>query len=399
MARHQYEVLWESIQFSRQAEYHDCVATTNSQWRCQLADNCVNNYNTDRELSFSPSKVICIDESFTCWYGQGKNGINTRLPMYVAIDHKPENGCEIQDSCDGVAQIMLRLRLVKDEADERRYLDALAVGGEQGHGENVGHGTKVALDVVKPWLDWQGPPRIVCGDSYFASVATCKEFATCNIGFIGIVKTATKEYPMDYLKQAEVERRGGMHALVSKDGDGVAELVSLMWVDRERRFFIGNMEGTEQTEPIYRKRWRQIDETMEEDAELVHLEIPQPMMVKTYYNVCGKIDQHNRKRQTDVELEKYLCTNDWSKRINLSLLSMIIVDTLNFDQACKGQECDASAHDWIMGLTEEMIDNDFDRPSSSPIPILKSTHLKDKNGHSLQRQCRVCKIKCTKSYW
>ncbi len=49
-----------------------------------------------------------------------------------------------------------------------------------------------------------------------------------------------------------------------------------------------------------------------------------------------------------------------------------------------------------MGLTEDMIDNDFDRPSSSPIPILKSTHLKDKNGLSLQQQCCVCKIKCTK---
>ncbi len=38
----------------------------------------------------------------------------------------------------------------------------------------------------------------------------------------------------------------------------------------------------------------------------------------------------------------------------------IIVDTLNFDQSCKGQESKASAHDWIMGLTEELMDNEFD---------------------------------------
>ncbi len=81
--------------------------------------------------------------------------------MYVTIDCEPENGCENQDSCDGVAQIMLCLWLVKDEADERRYLDTLAVGGEQGHGENVGHCTKAVLEVVKPWLDWRGPPWIV----------------------------------------------------------------------------------------------------------------------------------------------------------------------------------------------------------------------------------------------
>ncbi len=107
--------------------------------------------------------------------------------MYVAIYGKPENGCEIQDSCDGVAQIMLRLQLVKDEADEQRYSDDLAAGCKHGHGENVGHGTKVVLEVVKPYLDWQGPLWIVCGDSYFASIATCKEFATHKIGFIGII--------------------------------------------------------------------------------------------------------------------------------------------------------------------------------------------------------------------
>ncbi len=58
-----------------------------------------------------------------------------RLQIYVAIDCKPENGCEIQDLCDGVAQIMLHLWLDKDEADERRYFDALAVGCKQGSGE------------------------------------------------------------------------------------------------------------------------------------------------------------------------------------------------------------------------------------------------------------------------
>ncbi len=108
-------------------------------------------------------EVICINESISCWYSQEGNWFNIGLPIYVAIDHKPENGCEIQDSCHSVAQIMLHLWRVKDEADERRYLDALAIGGKQGHGENVGHGTKNALELVKLWLDWQGPPWILVG--------------------------------------------------------------------------------------------------------------------------------------------------------------------------------------------------------------------------------------------
>ncbi len=73
------------------------------------------------------------------------------------------------------------------------------------------------------------------------------------------------------------------------------------------------------------KCWRQIDETMEENEELVCLETPQPMMVKFYYHVCVKIDQNNQKKKADIELE-----------------------------------CKASPHDQIMGLTEKMIDSDFD---------------------------------------
>ncbi len=57
-------------------------------------------------------------------------------------------------------------------------------------------------------------------------------------------------------------------------------MISLMWVDREWCFYIGNIKRTEQTEPIYWKCWQQIDETIKEDAELVHLKIPQPLMIK-----------------------------------------------------------------------------------------------------------------------
>ena len=38
--------------------------------------------------------------------------------MYVAVDRKPENVCEIQDSCDGKSNIMMRLKLVKSAAAE-----------------------------------------------------------------------------------------------------------------------------------------------------------------------------------------------------------------------------------------------------------------------------------------
>jgi hypothetical protein len=33
--------------------------------------------------------------------------------MYIAIDHKPENGCEIQNAACEQSGVMLRLKLVK----------------------------------------------------------------------------------------------------------------------------------------------------------------------------------------------------------------------------------------------------------------------------------------------
>ena len=47
------------------------------------------------------------------WYGVGGDWINAGLPFYVAMDHNSENGCEIQDACDGRSMIMMRINIVK----------------------------------------------------------------------------------------------------------------------------------------------------------------------------------------------------------------------------------------------------------------------------------------------
>ena len=38
--------------------------------------------------------------------------------MYVAIDRKPDNGCEIQDAYCGRSKIMITLKLVKTVTEE-----------------------------------------------------------------------------------------------------------------------------------------------------------------------------------------------------------------------------------------------------------------------------------------
>ena len=133
--------------------------------------------------------------------------INHGLPQYVAIDRKPENGCEIQNAACGRSGVMLRLKLVKGvnlpgSEDE-------VFGSNE---ESLLHGTNVLKHVVSPWF---GSNRIVCADSYFASVGAAKELFCNGLRFIGVVKTATRGYPKTFLTSVELHNRGDFLALRS----------------------------------------------------------------------------------------------------------------------------------------------------------------------------------------
>jgi len=89
------------------------TSISHAEYRCLLIDDMVKIFNKHREDSFIPSEWICVDESISRWYGLGGNWINIGLPMYVATDRKPGNGCAIQNAGCADSRIMLRLLLVK----------------------------------------------------------------------------------------------------------------------------------------------------------------------------------------------------------------------------------------------------------------------------------------------
>ena len=83
-----------------------------------LVAGFVDPINSHRKQFVMLGHVICVDESMYQWYGLGGHWINMGLPMYVAIDRKPEDGCEIQSACCALSGIILQLKLVKSEAAE-----------------------------------------------------------------------------------------------------------------------------------------------------------------------------------------------------------------------------------------------------------------------------------------
>ena len=106
MPRKRFDDLRMCIRFSEQPP--NCPSDmTSEQYHWRLVDDFVKNFNEHRAQKYSPSDEICIDNSMSWWYGQGGHWINHGLPMYVAIDRKPENGCEIQNAACGRSGVMI----------------------------------------------------------------------------------------------------------------------------------------------------------------------------------------------------------------------------------------------------------------------------------------------------
>jgi Transposase IS4 len=82
---------------------------------------------------------------------------------YDSIDRKPESGCELQNTGCGNAGVLRRLKLVVSAEDE--------AASHASHPEIL-HGTKLLTDLVRPWA---GSVRVICADSYFASIQAAEQ--------------------------------------------------------------------------------------------------------------------------------------------------------------------------------------------------------------------------------
>ena len=133
----------------------------------KLVDDFIEAFNLHQRENFIPGTFICTDKSISCWYVGSGFWINEGLPCYIAIDLKPENGCEIQNLACEESGVMLQLNLVKNIQEEVKA----ELRQESGNGDDLIHGCKVLKELIEPWYHTH---RVVCADSYFASVSTAK---------------------------------------------------------------------------------------------------------------------------------------------------------------------------------------------------------------------------------
>jgi hypothetical protein len=178
-------------------------------------------------------------------------------------------------------------------------------------------------------------------------------------------KNCNKGLPYATISTKELQQRGDCYGLESKKADGIPYLLSFVWMDRDRRYFIALGSSLFDGTPLTRTRWRQIGDDPEADPSRFELTIAQPKVAEVYYSACAKIDQHNRDCQDTLMLERKLVTNDWSTRVNLSILAVILVDSwrvyskMTFPAEFTGLK--KIQKDFHGHLAAELIDNNYDQ--------------------------------------
>jgi Transposase IS4 len=189
-------------------------------------------------------------------------------------------------------------------------------------------------------------------------------------------------YPNAYLSNLEMQSRGQHHGLIAKDETGRPELLSFVWVDRERRYFIATAGSLNAGFPYTRTRWRQLEDDRFAPPEQVTFHIAQPYAAELYYSACGKVDQHNRDRQDTLQLECKIGTQNWATRVNHTILAMCVVDSwkiysrlaFGIDQSATETQGDFYGH-----LAAELIDNNYDQVAAVRRSIGQSTGRRPDN--------------------
>ena len=177
--------------------------------------------------------------------------------------------------------------------------------------------------------------------------------------FIGVVKTATKKFPMSYLSNLEVVQHGDYKGLVARGTDGQPTMLLFIWMDRDCCYFVASASSLDSGIPYSCNRWCQVSLELDTLPENVELTTPQPKATEVYYRTCSVIDQHNRHRQDNLKTKKKLETKKWDMRVNLTIFSMIVVDTwLVYSQVTGSTELQS---EFYVCLAEELIDNNIDR--------------------------------------
>lgn len=116
------------------------------------------------------------------------------------------------------------------------------------------HSTAGFRRLVEPWQETKSN---VCADSYIASAQYAVTPLKLGVHFTGLVNTETRGFPMKLLRERKLTGRGQKINMICDVDCGHGELLALVSVDRNRRYFRSPTCCTTRGVPYSRYHWRQ----------------------------------------------------------------------------------------------------------------------------------------------
>jgi hypothetical protein len=111
--------------------------------------------------------------------------------------------------------------------------------------------------LLHPWFN---TGRVVCADSYYASVHAAEELLHHGRRFIGEVKTETRRYPMRFLPEFELQSHCDYKGMFMKDENGSPSLFAFVWIDQDHHYFISSVSNLSPGTPYSHVRLRQLED-------------------------------------------------------------------------------------------------------------------------------------------
>jgi hypothetical protein len=359
----------------------------------------VNAFNDHRASCCSPSWCLCVDEKTSSFRPRKGVYCDDGPPTLTKIIRKPKSvSIELKDCTDAQTRITLRLELQegKEAMRSKQFAD------------RYNSGTSILLRLVSPWFH---SGRMVVGDSAFASVEAAIACHDRGIHFSGLVKTATRRFPMAYLNALDLLSRGDHAVCVSKPSAS-CQLLAVAWNGGKKRKCIVSTSGvtTLAAKPATRIRYTNVGDGTSVKTEKV---TPWPQVVSNYFLAANASDVNNHYRQGSLKLEESWITHTWWHRPLATVLGTIEADAYLAYLAFNTDADKLSHRDFTEEIASGLIHNSFDDSGStgdeiqlrkrkradpdtmSPICNLKLLSSSDaarpeKGSRRTQRTCRVC---------
>jgi hypothetical protein len=282
------------------------------------------------------------------------------MPHVTKIARKPKGvGTEFKCAADCESGIMLFLEI--QEGKSRMPLKEFA--------NQFPFHCAVTLRCVKAWF---GSLRKIIADSAFASYLTAQELLKRGLYFQGIVKTATRLFPMQHFKNwvATNPPRGSHEVCVAtvEAQGGAKPIMAVAWKDKQVKFLIATAGTTLPGTPVQKQRSKVVaDETTGElRTQKFTKSVQCPVVVNQLFDGFNTIDVHDHYRQGSLALEMHNKTHKWWHRNFTSLLGVIVTDAffmyrLDYLRAHHGSSHGMdSFFDWVGKLAHQLI-FDFDQ--------------------------------------